>query len=122
MVECVKFSANVGGDLLQNPSLFLKKKASTDIVQLCEAKIYNQITETRTNISDDHLRYACLFIFVGVLIPQDISGMKEFKSNAKYILVVEKDAIFQKLLDEGALVRLAPVIIITVSYLKLHKN
>ncbi|CAH0603282.1 unnamed protein product [Chrysodeixis includens] len=49
----------------------------------------------------------------GVLIPQDIVGIKEFKSTAKYILVVEKDAIFQKLLDEGALVRLGPVIIIT---------
>ncbi|XP_026738190.1 meiotic recombination protein SPO11 [Trichoplusia ni] len=49
----------------------------------------------------------------GVLIPQDIVGIREFKSTAKYILVVEKDAIFQKLLDEGALVRLGPVIIIT---------
>ncbi|KAM3962791.1 meiotic W68 [Aphomia sociella] len=49
----------------------------------------------------------------GTLIPQDIEGIKEFKSSAKYILVVEKDAIFQKLLDEGALIRLGPVIIIT---------
>lgn len=49
-----------------------------------------------------------------MLIPQDIQGIKEFKSTAKYILVVEKDAVFQKLLDEGALIRLGPVIIITV--------
>ncbi|XP_013200409.2 meiotic recombination protein SPO11 [Amyelois transitella] len=49
----------------------------------------------------------------GTLIPQDIDGIKELKSTAKYILVVEKDAVFQKLLDEGALVRLGPVIIIT---------
>ncbi|XP_053603524.1 meiotic recombination protein W68 [Plodia interpunctella] len=49
----------------------------------------------------------------GTLIPQDIEGIKEFKSSAKYILVVEKDAVFQKLLDEGALVRLGPVIIMT---------
>ncbi|CAB3249815.1 unnamed protein product [Arctia plantaginis] len=49
----------------------------------------------------------------GVLIPQDITGIVEFQTTAKYILVVEKDAIFQKLLDEGALVRLRPVIIIT---------
>nr|XP_049706650.1 meiotic recombination protein SPO11-like [Helicoverpa armigera]XP_049708259.1 meiotic recombination protein SPO11 [Helicoverpa armigera] len=49
----------------------------------------------------------------GVLIPQDIIGIKEFQSTAKYILVVEKDAIFQKLLDEGALLRLGPVIIMT---------
>ncbi|XP_063839263.1 meiotic recombination protein SPO11 [Ostrinia nubilalis] len=49
----------------------------------------------------------------GVLIPQDIEGLKDLKSTAKYILVVEKDAIFQKLLDEGALIRLGPVIILT---------
>ncbi|KPJ11949.1 Meiotic recombination protein SPO11 [Papilio machaon] len=39
----------------------------------------------------------------GTLIPQDVNGIKVFRSTAKYILVVEKDAIFQKLLDEGAL-------------------
>ncbi|XP_028039806.1 meiotic recombination protein SPO11 [Bombyx mandarina] len=49
----------------------------------------------------------------GVLIPQDVNGIIEFQSTAKYILVVEKDAIFQKLLDEGALIRLGPVIILT---------
>ncbi|KAG7311666.1 hypothetical protein JYU34_002719 [Plutella xylostella] len=49
----------------------------------------------------------------GVLVPQDISGIKSFVTTAKYILVVEKDAIFQKLLDEGALARLGPVIILT---------
>ncbi|XP_038210027.1 meiotic recombination protein W68 [Zerene cesonia] len=49
----------------------------------------------------------------GTLVPQDIRNIKEFKTSAKYILVVEKDAIFQKLLDEGALVRLRPVIILT---------
>lgn len=54
-------------------------------------------------------------LFVGVLVPQDIEGIKEFKSTAKYVLVVEKDAVFQKLLDEGALIRLGPVIIMTVS-------
>ncbi|XP_026324408.1 meiotic recombination protein SPO11, partial [Hyposmocoma kahamanoa] len=49
----------------------------------------------------------------GMLIPQDIVGIKEFRSTAKYILVVEKDAVFQKLLDEGVLVRLGPVILMT---------
>lgn len=56
----------------------------------------------------------CISFGSGTLIPQDIVGIKEFSSSAKYILVVEKDAVFQKLLDEGALVRLGPVIIMTV--------
>lgn len=54
------------------------------------------------------------------MIPQDITGIIEFQTTAKYILVVEKDAIFQKLLDEGALVRLGPVIVITVSEVLVH--
>ncbi|KAL4715157.1 hypothetical protein ACJJTC_012204 [Scirpophaga incertulas] len=49
----------------------------------------------------------------GVLVPQDIEGIKEFRTTAKYILVIEKDAIFQKLFDEGVLIRLGPVIMIT---------
>ncbi|KAJ0181716.1 hypothetical protein K1T71_002438 [Dendrolimus kikuchii] len=49
----------------------------------------------------------------GTLIPLDVSGIIRFVSTAKYILVVEKDAVFQKLLDEGALIRLGPVIILT---------
>jgi DNA topoisomerase VI subunit A len=36
------------------------------------------------------------------------------KSEAEFVLVVEKDAIFQKLLDEEALDRLGPCILITV--------
>ncbi|OWR49173.1 meiotic recombination protein spo11 [Danaus plexippus plexippus] len=49
----------------------------------------------------------------GTLIPQDIVGITKFETTAKYILLVEKDAIFQKLLDEGALIRLGPVILLT---------
>ncbi|XP_068086985.1 meiotic recombination protein SPO11 [Anabrus simplex] len=42
----------------------------------------------------------------GTLIPQDVEGLLHLKSQAEFVLVVEKDAIFQKLLDEGALVQL----------------
>lgn len=60
--------------------------------------------------------YKYIFL-IGTLIPQDINGIKGFQSSAKYILLIEKDAIFQKLLDEGALLRLGPVIILTVNSL-----
>ncbi|XP_054283413.1 meiotic recombination protein SPO11-like [Macrosteles quadrilineatus] len=49
----------------------------------------------------------------GVLVPQDVNGILKIKSSAKFILIVEKDAAFQKLLDDGAHVRLGPCIIIT---------
>lgn len=55
---------------------------------------------------------------LGVLIPHNVVGIKSLKSSAKFILVVEKDTIFQKLLDEGILTRLKPCILITVMSFK----
>ncbi|XP_046675751.1 meiotic recombination protein SPO11 isoform X2 [Homalodisca vitripennis] len=49
----------------------------------------------------------------GVLVPQNVKEIKKIKSSAAFILLVEKDAAFQKLLDEGAHLRFAPCIIIT---------
>jgi hypothetical protein len=54
---------------------------------------------------------------VGVLIPQDVHKVVRLESNARFILLVEKDAAFQKLLDEGILERLGPCLLITVSAL-----
>lgn len=50
----------------------------------------------------------------GVLIPQNVLGITKVTSKAKWILIVEKDAAFQKLLDSDGLTRLGPVIFITV--------
>ena len=41
----------------------------------------------------------------------------DLQSNAKFVLVVEKDATFQKLLDDNIYDKLPPCIIITVSSL-----
>lgn len=50
-----------------------------------------------------------------MLIPQDVHRVVWLESNARFVLLVEKDATFQKLLDEGALHRLGPCVLITVS-------
>ncbi|XP_067143266.1 meiotic recombination protein SPO11 isoform X2 [Centruroides vittatus] len=50
---------------------------------------------------------------IGMLIPADIENITNISSNAKFILVIEKDATFQKLLDEKFTVHLGPCIIIT---------
>lgn len=48
-------------------------------------------------------------------MPQNFDQIKEIKSNAYFILIVEKDSIFQKLLDEDAPNELSrPFIMITV--------
>lgn len=54
-------------------------------------------------------------IFPGILVPQEISGTVTLESMALFALLVEKDATFQQLLDEGILDRLGPCILITVS-------
>jgi hypothetical protein len=52
---------------------------------------------------------------IGVLIPQDVHKVVRLESSARFVLLVEKDAAFQKLLDEGILDRLGPCLLITVS-------
>ncbi|KAJ9585655.1 hypothetical protein L9F63_002555, partial [Diploptera punctata] len=49
----------------------------------------------------------------GVLIPQDIHLLERVESPARFILVLEKDATFQKLLDENVLERLGPCLLVT---------
>ncbi|XP_023716407.2 meiotic recombination protein SPO11 [Cryptotermes secundus] len=49
----------------------------------------------------------------GVLIPQDLHKVVRLESSARFVLLVEKDAAFQKLLDEGVLERLGPCLLIT---------
>ncbi|KAF4522490.1 hypothetical protein B566_EDAN002575 [Ephemera danica] len=50
----------------------------------------------------------------GVLIPSDVVKVTKLESNAKFVLLVEKDAIFQKLvIDENIHEHLGPLIVIT---------
>uniref|UniRef100_A0A8D9E2J4 Meiotic recombination protein SPO11 n=2 Tax=Cacopsylla melanoneura TaxID=428564 RepID=A0A8D9E2J4_9HEMI len=48
-----------------------------------------------------------------VLLPLNISDIQEIRFGGKYILIVEKDAAFQKLLDEDILKRLPDCILLT---------
>lgn len=55
-------------------------------------------------------------------IPQDILDIDNFKSKAKYILIIEKNASFQKIINEGLLKKNeCSFIIITVSFYILIK-
>ncbi len=49
----------------------------------------------------------------GEPVPQDVEGIGSLSSEARFVLVVEKDATFQKMLDEDAPNRLHPCIIVT---------
>ncbi|KAK3911253.1 Meiotic recombination protein SPO11 [Frankliniella fusca] len=49
----------------------------------------------------------------GVLIPGDVCAVQSVQSTAKFMLVLEKDTIFQRVLQEGILDRLGPCIVVT---------
>ncbi|XP_006816162.1 meiotic recombination protein SPO11-like [Saccoglossus kowalevskii] len=49
----------------------------------------------------------------GIAIPANINAVSEIASSAKMVLIVEKDAIFQKLLDDKIFEKLPPCILIT---------
>ncbi|XP_063236186.1 meiotic recombination protein SPO11 isoform X2 [Bacillus rossius redtenbacheri] len=49
----------------------------------------------------------------GLLVPQSVMEIRSMTSDAKYVLIVEKDAVFQKLLTEGVTSQPAPCILIT---------
>ncbi|XP_064599336.1 LOW QUALITY PROTEIN: meiotic recombination protein SPO11-like [Liolophura sinensis] len=49
----------------------------------------------------------------GLLIPSHVNGIRNLDSQAKFILIVEKDATFQKLIDDDFCHRLHPCILIT---------
>ncbi|KAK9510505.1 hypothetical protein O3M35_005278 [Rhynocoris fuscipes] len=49
----------------------------------------------------------------GTLIPQDVGYEMHLETEAKFILLIEKDTIFQKLLDENFIERNGPCLMIT---------
>jgi len=57
-------------------------------------------------------------LVLGIQIPQDILEIDSFESKAKYILIVEKNASFQKIINEGLLKKnKCTFVMITVSYI-----
>lgn len=56
------------------------------------------------------------------MLPQNVFGIQFIKSSAKFVLVIEKDATFQKLLNDEAPRKLGPCILITVNNSNLSIN
>ena len=60
-----------------------------------------------------YLRFQNFFIDKGVLVPNSVSSIKSVESKALFTLVLEKDATFQRLVDDD-FTRKYPSILITV--------
>jgi len=90
--------------LLQVPRLFLGVMATSKGLVVGDLKY--------TNV--EGVTVDCNLAVGGDTIPQDVSSIHVTCSDARFILVVEKDAVFQRLLEEGILTSvLAPLIMIT---------
>ena len=56
----------------------------------------------------------CSLTVGGVTIPQDVSDIRDLRTRASFLLIVEKDAVFQRLLEESVFVAsLPPFIMVT---------
>ncbi|XP_030625772.1 meiotic recombination protein SPO11 isoform X2 [Chanos chanos] len=64
-------------------------------------------------LEEDGTRVDCISNSTAVSVSSNVSGIKNIVSSAKFVLVVEKDATFQRLLDDNFTTKLFPCIIIT---------
>ncbi|XP_073679470.1 meiotic recombination protein SPO11 [Garra rufa] len=64
-------------------------------------------------LEEDGTKVDCSSSSTAVPVSSNVNGIRNIVSSAKFILIVEKDATFQRLLDDDFCIRLSPCIIIT---------
>ena len=95
---------NVLVSMLQVPRLYLGVVATSKGLVVGDLSFLNS----------EEITVDCNLAVGGLNIPQDVPELANLHSEAKLVLVIEKDAIFQRLLDEGILSgRLPSLIMIT---------
>ncbi|XP_033825780.1 meiotic recombination protein SPO11 [Periophthalmus magnuspinnatus] len=71
------------------------------------------ITGDLCYLEEDGTRIDCRCSTAAFPVSSNIGGIKSIISSAKFILIVEKDATFQRLLDDNLCTKLSPCIMIT---------
>ncbi|XP_040009163.1 meiotic recombination protein SPO11 isoform X6 [Xiphias gladius] len=64
-------------------------------------------------MEEDGTRIDCHSSSAAVAVSSNIGGIRNIVSSAKFVMIVEKDATFQRLLDDDFCTKLCPCIIIT---------
>ncbi|XP_035995345.1 meiotic recombination protein SPO11 [Fundulus heteroclitus] len=64
-------------------------------------------------LEEDGTRIDCHHTSAAVSVSSNIAGIRNIVSSAKFIMIIEKDATFQRLLDDDFCAKLSPCIIIT---------
>ncbi|XP_027478667.1 meiotic recombination protein SPO11 isoform X2 [Zalophus californianus] len=64
-------------------------------------------------MEEDGTRVHCTCGSTAVAVPSNIQGIQNLITDAKFLLIVEKDATFQRLLDDNFCNRMSPCIMVT---------
>ncbi|CAO2577483.1 Meiotic recombination protein SPO11 [Lemmus lemmus] len=62
---------------------------------------------------EDGTRVQCPCSATATAVPSNIQGIRNLTTDAKFLLIVEKDATFQRLLDDNFCSRMSPCIMVT---------
>ncbi|XP_011721072.1 meiotic recombination protein SPO11 isoform X2 [Macaca nemestrina] len=71
-------------------------------------------------IEEDGTKVNCTCGATAVAVPSNIQGIRNLVTDAKFVLIVEKDATFQRLLDDNFCNKLSPCIMITSMSFEAH--
>uniref|UniRef100_A0A8C5TX66 DNA topoisomerase (ATP-hydrolyzing) n=1 Tax=Malurus cyaneus samueli TaxID=2593467 RepID=A0A8C5TX66_9PASS len=71
---------------------------------------------------EDGTKVNCTCSTTAVAVPSNVQGIKNLNSHAKFMLIVEKDATFQRLLDDDFFSKVSPCIMITHLFVCLLLN
>ncbi|XP_005392316.1 PREDICTED: meiotic recombination protein SPO11 isoform X6 [Chinchilla lanigera] len=64
-------------------------------------------------VEEDGTRVSCTCGASAVAVPSNIEGIRNLITDAKFLLIVEKDATFQRLLDDNFCNQMSPCIMVT---------
>ncbi|XP_032758349.1 meiotic recombination protein SPO11 isoform X1 [Rattus rattus] len=64
-------------------------------------------------VEEDGTQVQCMCSATATAVPSNIQGMQNLVTDAKFLLIVEKDATFQRLLDDNFCSRMSPCIMVT---------
>ncbi|XP_075701713.1 meiotic recombination protein SPO11 [Rhinoderma darwinii] len=64
-------------------------------------------------IEQDGTKVDCSWNTSGVLVPSNVEGVTHLRTAARFVLIIEKDATFQRLLDDDFCGKCGPCILIT---------
>ncbi|KAM7150816.1 meiotic recombination protein SPO11 [Macrochelys suwanniensis] len=103
-------SQSVVDNIVNDISCMLKiPRRSLHILSTTKGCIAGNLSYTE----EDGTKVNCTCSATAVTVPSNVQGIRNVITDAKFILIVEKDATFQRLLDDDFCNKLSPCIMIT---------